>query len=626
MSEPHNKNAHNMQCPDAALSASLVKTILDTKLCKELADSLEDIVLETDVFGRFVAISSRSMDILGYIPETLHGKTLADLVFFPDGQRHLQSFSRALRHHTPFVLKRVLVLHQKGLPTEWAGRPFFSSGGEFAGFRVLCRDASEQTHMEIVLRQSEEKFRAVFDLNPMAMAILDPQDGCFLEVNRQFEAMMGFCRKEFMGRTPCEFEEEHGFRGLSGMLKGVHQKDLDLRLLRKGGKDIICRLSHWHMRISNKPYILLGFTDVTWTRMAQARLEHLTHRDVLTGLYNRAFCESKMLELDTPQHLPLSIIMGDVNGLMLTNNGFGREQGDDLLRHIARILTASSRRSDTVCRWGGDEFVVLLPQTAQSLVQEMCETIRQRCKNTTGLVITPSLALGSATKREDTEDFEGIVRLAENRMHGNKLVEGKSVRSSIVASLLSALGEREHGTEQHAHQLEMLGRRFGRYLRLAPDKIDRLALLAALHDIGKLDVRPELLQKEGPLSAVEWEDIKRHPEVGYRIVRLVPELSHVAEAILAHHERWDGRGYPYGLSGASIPFLSRFIAVVDAFDVMVTGRPYRRACTEEEAVKELQANAGTQFDPKIVAAFVRYFETTRNRKCLLHKNNKSMTG
>jgi len=163
--------------------------------------------------------------------------------------------------------------------------------------------------------------------------------------------------------------------------------------------------------------------------------------------------------------------------------------------------------------------------------------------------------------------------------------------------------EKSHETEEHAQRLVSLSKAVGMALDLSQAELDKLVLLASLHDIGKVGIRDDILTKQGELDDMEWEEMKRHPEIGYRIAKTSPDLAPIAEGILCHHEWWDGSGYPQGIRGESIPLISRIVAVVDAYDAMTNDRPYRKALNHETAIKRIKQNAGTQFDPNIVKIF-----------------------
>lgn len=212
--------------------------------------------------------------------------------------------------------------------------------------------------------------------------------------------------------------------------------------------------------------------------------------------------------------------------------------------------------------------------------------------------------MGCAAKESIDEKFMPVIKEAEERMYRNKLIEGKSYRNTIINTLLATLYAKSTETEEHAKRLKNYCLAIGREMGLSVKEMDEISLLAVLHDIGKVGIKESILQKPGKLTKEEWEEMKKHPEIGYRIAQNTPELANVAEYILYHHERWDGQGYPQGLKGEEIPVLCRILAVADAYDAMTSDRTYRKAMNREEAIAELKRNAGTQFEPEVVEKFI----------------------
>jgi len=337
------------------------------------------------------------------------------------------------------------------------------------------------------------------------------------------------------------------------------------------------------------------------------KISFLSYHDFLTGLYNRTYFEEEKIRLNTPRQLPISIIMGDINGLRLINDGFGHSKGDELLIEISKILKSCSREEDIVARIGGDEFGILLPRTDSQSAHLICSRIYDTCNGyaLNGNVIYPSISLGYATKMSITETtMDDILIAAEESMYKQKLLESRSAHSSIIASIKVIMFEKSQETEAHAERLVQLSKSIGIAMSLTDDQLKELELLSTLHDIGKMSMPADILSKTGKLSTEEWREMKKHPEVGFRIAQATSELVPIAKYILCHHERWDGKGYPQGLIGEKIPLLSRILAVVDAFDAMTNDRSYRVAMTKEEVIEEIRRGSGTQFDPDITQLFL----------------------
>jgi diguanylate cyclase (GGDEF)-like protein len=300
--------------------------------------------------------------------------------------------------------------------------------------------------------------------------------------------------------------------------------------------------------------------------------------------------------------------MGDVNGLKLINDAFGHLEGDKVLSQVAKILRESCRKEDVIARWGGDEFTIFLPKTSNSVTSEVMDRIRIGCSEASQGPVKFSIALGAGTKDNPSQHVQGILKEAEERMYRNKLLESKSVRNSIISSLRRTLFEKSHETEEHTQRLQQLSLQFGLSLGLTDGEMDDLALLATLHDLGKIAIPEGIILEPGNLSREEWELIWKHPEVGYRIARSSPELAPISEAILSHHEWWDGSGYPRGLEGEDIPLISRMVAIVDAYDALTQGRPYKKALSRQETLPQLQKRAGSQFDPNLTGMFIKLIE------------------
>ncbi len=360
--------------------------------------------------------------------------------------------------------------------------------------------------------------------------------------------------------------------------------------------------------------IILTFRDLTEERKRQEQVKYLSMHDSLTGLYNRIYLENRYDIFYDPKMLPISIIMGDVNGLKITNDIFGHQEGDRLLVSISNILKSVCRPKDIAVRWGGDEFVVMLPQTNTKEVETIANQIYKSCNEKANMLGENSgifsISLGFATKEHKDEEFSHIIKKAEDFMYNRKLLESRSTHNAVIAYMKEILYEKSYETQQHALRIGEMCINIGRALGLPESEINKLELFAMLHDIGKIAIDDTILVKPSSLNNEEFAQIKRHSEIGYRISQSTPELSQISEYILTHHERWDGKGYPQGLAGEEIPLLSRILAIADSFDAMTNDRIYRRAKSEIEAIKEIEINAGKQFDPNIVDIFMKIVKKT----------------
>ena len=213
------------------------------------------------------------------------------------------------------------------------------------------------------------------------------------------------------------------------------------------------------------------------------------------------------------------------------------------------------------------------------------------------------------SKETETQQIQDVMKAAEEYLSSRKLLNQNSSHSAIVSSIMATLYAKSQETEAHGQRIGRFCRMMGEQLGLSPKELNDLQLLSKLHDIGKIGIDDSILNKPGKLSEEEWEIMKQHPEIGHNIAMSTLQLEHIAGYILHHHERWDGAGYPIGLKGQEIPVLSRILSIADAFDAMTEDRVYRKAMTYEAAIREIERNAGTQFDPEITRLFVAQMAT-----------------
>jgi len=331
---------------------------------------------------------------------------------------------------------------------------------------------------------------------------------------------------------------------------------------------------------------------------------YLSYHDVLTGLYNRRFYEEEIKRLDTERNLPISIIMGDVNGLKLVNDAFGHDKGDELLQKAAAAIEGACRKDDIVARWGGDEFVILLPKTKAEEVEGIISRIKVLSSKDRISTLSFSISFGWDTKRKTNEDILKVLKSAEDSMYKHKIIENETLRSNTINAIIKTLHEKNPREEQHSQRVSEICQSIGRELGFSEIKISKLKVVGLLHDIGKIAIDESILNKPGKLTEQERDEIKRHPDIGYRILSTSHDMSELADCILAHHERWDGTGYPKGLKGEAIPTIARIIALADSYDAMTSERSYRKPLSEDIVLAEIQKNAGSQYDPEIARIFV----------------------
>ena len=331
--------------------------------------------------------------------------------------------------------------------------------------------------------------------------------------------------------------------------------------------------------------------------------------DPLTGLANRRQLAEDLQAVWTQASVeqPVRLLMFDLDGFKAYNDNYGHLGGDLLLRRLAQSFKRAVGSSGCAYRLGGDEFCTLLwSDNGETMVGDCLHALSAEGD---GFTITSSF--GSVTLPEEASDPELALQLADERMYAykdsNRASAGKQTRD-LALQILAA-----HEPELHSHSSHVAELTGGvaRRLGLTGVELSDAVRAAELHDIGKVAIPYSLLHKEGPLDDHEWGLMRHHPTIGASILAAAPALARVAEMVGATHERFDGSGYPRGLSGAEIPLASQIVFVCDSFDAMISDRPFGEARSELDALRELRKCAGTQFDPRVIDAFMTEYAARR---------------
>jgi len=367
---------------------------------------------------------------------------------------------------------------------------------------------------------------------------------------------------------------------------------------------------------------------------ANEELQRLSTTDALTGLANHRLLLhslSREVERGMESQRPVSVLMLDIDNFKLFNDTYGHALGDEALRLVAGVFRRMSGDSGIASRFGGDEFLVILPGADRAAASAFADRLSAAVGEIEfqvgdGNRVPIGLSLGVASFPEDSESKDRLLVLADAAMYEAKRLGGTGQQASRVVavgsapfdgafgaldSLVQAVQYRDQYTKTHSDLVAEYAAKVALRAGLSEEAVRAVRIAGVLHDVGKLIIPDDILKKPGPLTAEEYEVIKRHPVVDEMLIREAPFLEDVIQAVGCHHENYDGSGYPRGLRGDEIPLLGRVMAIADAYSAMSLDRPYRKALSVDEIIAELEAGVGTKFDPRLVEVFVEMLQAER---------------
>jgi len=481
---------------------------------------------------------------------------------------------------------------------------------------ISLENINMYTHLEEKVKERTREieiqkalFQQLFATSPDGIVLVD-NEGCVTNINSAFQDLFQYSLDEIRGMhiTQLLIPDDYGEGNI--YLRAMESKEtIRIESVRKRKDESLV-----DVYIIAYPIVAEGVqvglcimhSDISIRKQAERQLRYLSLHDSLTGLYNRTFFEEEMVRFGKMRNARVGIMVCDIDGLKLVNDTLGHEVGDCLVQAAADVIRETFRSSDITARIGGDEFAILVYNAQMEMLYE-CNSRLQRAiflHNLSAVKYNLSISVGFALKEENVMLMEDAFKEADSRMYRDKLEKSANAKEAIVQKLLNMLKKKDFFDNGHVEGLQKLLSRFGKKLNLPEKKMEQLRLLAEFHDIGKVVIPEEIICKPQKLTQEELEEVQKHSEIGYRIAKSILDVKSIAEWIIKHHEWWDGSGYPFGIDGENIPFECRIFAVVEAYEVMTSGRPYRQALTRDQAVSELIKCSGSQFDPQLVHEFV----------------------
>jgi diguanylate cyclase (GGDEF)-like protein/PAS domain S-box-containing protein/putative nucleotidyltransferase with HDIG domain len=579
-------------------------------------DDSEDSYYFKDKKSRFIFINKRKAKKHGIKKlSEIRGKTDFDFMSEDSAKEIFEEEKSILQTGRPIIRKDELIKRCDGTKT-WASvskYPLYNRRGKIIGIWGMSRDITQKKLAEEALIKSEQRLLAAQKMARVGNWEIDLHTKIVWASNESlniygikqasqylpFERIQSIACKEYRKVLDKKYKN---------LIEKNEEYNVEFKInkLDSGKETYIHSMAVLVMDKEGKPTKIIGtIQDITERKKKEEQILYLSYHDQLTELYNRRFYEEELKRLDTKRNLPLTLIMVDVDFLKSINDKCGHSTGDKVLKKVAEILKNGCRSDDIIARIGGDEFVILLPKTDIVKTKQIIERIRKLSETEKIKDVAISISFGSNTKNIESENIKEIFKIAEDQMYKYKRSKIVKVENSEVNQIMQSLYKKN--TREHLHSIRVSGicEAIAANMNFDYADIAQIKIAGLMHDIGKIEINREILNKPEKLNKNERDIIRKHSESGYRILNSVPEFSEIATYVLQHHERWDGTGYPKGLKGEEILQIARIIAVADSYDAMTTDRIYEDALDDEEAVEELQRCSGTQFDPCIVEIFIK---------------------
>ena len=485
----------------------------------------------------------------------------------------------------------------------------YDKKGRIIGHFGNQQDVTLRKEAEKLLKASQLRYDQLAERSRSVTWEVDTK-GCYTFISPVSELVFGYKPEQMIDKMYfydlCYDQETSNNLRVSVLEKQREITDFELKLRNKDNGVVWGLTNAFPVLDANGDTIAYKgiYIDITYHKESQDKIKYLSFHDQLTGLYNRRFFEEEIKRLDAKENYPLSLVMIDANGLKLINDTFGHKAGDLVLKKIAEILKREFRSDDVIARVGGDEFVILLPNTDSAAVEKIIERVKKAASKEKVEGIEVSVAYGWDTKSDPYTHIDDVFKRADTKMYSQKNSERLQIRTQSIERIIQILFNKAPLEENHAKRVSQISVNIGQELGLSEVEINKLKMSGFFHDIGKIAINEEILNKK-IVDKDDWKEYRRHSEISYSILSSANKYVGIAEEVLYHHEYYNGEGYPEGLKGEEIPLNSRIIAIANHYDALLKGRFYKEAIEATGAIEVIKKEADKKFDPNIVEAFLK---------------------
>jgi len=577
-----------------------------------------DGIFDMDLTKNSLFLSAKLKEQLGYQDSELPNDFLSfDKMLHPDDKNRIYTDIEDFLTGKTLIYDNVFRMLHKDGTIRWIrarGEALKSADGTIYRIAGSHTDITENKQYEEALKLSEEKYRFITENTSDVIWVFNLNSNKFTYISPSIYQLRGFTPEEAMGQSLEESLTPESYQtvlevindNLSALRNNPDQLSgfiTELQQPRKDGKIIWIEVSTKYRENEKNEVEVIGVSrNIDERKTIEQEIRYLSFHDQLTGLYNRRFYEEELNRLNTERNHPISLLMADLNGLKITNDAFGHIEGDNLLIDFAEILRNECRADDIISRVGGDEFVILLPKTDSTSANSIKKRIKKSIADKKPRKIKLSVSFGLKTKKSLKEPFNDIYKQAEDSMYRDKIKESGTYKSKVIKLLTASLYEKFPSEEDHSKNVSIICREFGKTLGMDESAVKELEIAGLMHNIGWIGIESKLDDpgERNNLNCIVNKKPNRHPEIGYKLLQSISEFSDIASYILAHHERYDGRGYPSGLKAENIPLQARIIRIASDYDWMS-----RVGKMGNKEIKEIIAgNGGVIYDPYLVKIFV----------------------
>ncbi len=562
--------------------------------------------------GLLTYVDEAIQDILGYHPDELIGKKY---IWDLNSEEYIDVIKRdmlnRLNDNRTLVGFENIVQTKSGESVYVTSTvtPIFDETKKIIGYQGWDTNISYSKSLEKTLQDTEEKYKSLFHNMEEGLAlfeVIQDNDGNvvdykILEYNQNFHIFLDVENQTLENEKISNIFNTNDIAYLDKFEKVVRTKE-PMVITRYFSK------MKRHVRISlfspKENQVAGVFTDITKEKDLMEIIEKLSYIDKPTGLHNRRYYEENYAFYAMQDKMPLSIIIADLNSLKLANDAFGHEMGDKVIAEAAMVLKEVAPDDALLARVGGDEFVMLCPNTTAEQGIQLINKAKELSLTTKVGSIVLSMSFGLGVMKTTNDNYESIFNVAESKLYSYKLKQSAEAKASIVDSIKTQLYDTYPEERKHAKNVAELTKQLALKKGLDSHEVNQAFEAGYYHDIGKIIFPNRILSGEASMSPDEHLNIQRHPEIGFRIISSMTDTAAYSDYILSHHENFDGSGYPRRLKADEIPLISRMIRITEAFDSMYYGR-YKPSLSRHECIRHLTALKGKVFDPELTDLFIK---------------------